>query len=305
MEHDGAGLAAAQAIPDVAERLPASELLTEPEEDDYGYPSDRTLETIRQWPWNDLNGCLDFIAKAWHWPEFGVRWELRPFEAECVHAEPSERFLRLATGGWSGNEEIIGAMRHNMMLQTRWRLSSCGGLHIYEFMSLAESQPATEVSSPTAASSALKENSQFVPSLCQEPRSGKEQREPLRATTTEPDTVADPRGDQQGELWQNYEAALDAVVQMAGHMKNAFADADRAHRNRQRWATRKLWDILSDGSDAPPPWDDLSTAAASIRQQIGSVSVIEGEASPSTRRSESAEEKMLHVFDPVRDTEAT
>lgn len=107
--------------------------MKEPTFDADGYPTEETLAAIRVWPWQDVNALLDFIAEAWHWPDFVSR-ELRPEEASIVHAEPEDRYLRLATGGWSGNEDLIAALRENMMARAlTWRLTARGGLHIYEF----------------------------------------------------------------------------------------------------------------------------------------------------------------------------
>lgn len=120
------------------------------------YPSDETLQAIRNWPASQINACLEFARAAWHWENWATE-ELRPHEREMVHAEEGQRFLRLATGGWSGNEEIVGALNDNMWARHQWCLSASGGLHIYEFKrSLAADQLTTEVSSPTAASSAPK-----------------------------------------------------------------------------------------------------------------------------------------------------
>jgi hypothetical protein len=102
--------------------------------DEDGYPTDEVLEAIRQWPYTDANGCLEYVAGLWHWPDFASR-ELPPHEAEVVHADDGDRYLRLATGGWSGNESLISAMKENVMLRSMcWCLSARGGLHIWLFM---------------------------------------------------------------------------------------------------------------------------------------------------------------------------
>jgi hypothetical protein len=101
-------------------------------EDDY--PTDAALKRIEQWPYQDIAGCLDFVASIWHWPDFGVSHELRDEEWRIVRAKPGERYLRLATGGWSGNEEIVAAIKTNYMLRAlAWRLTARGGLHIFQY----------------------------------------------------------------------------------------------------------------------------------------------------------------------------
>lgn len=107
--------------------------MIDPTFDEDGYPSEETLLALRDWPMEDAAGALDFLAAAWHWQEFGVSRELKPAEAEVVHAEPEDRFLRLATGGWSGNEELIDVFSSRMIYSVTWRLSARGGLHIFQY----------------------------------------------------------------------------------------------------------------------------------------------------------------------------
>jgi hypothetical protein len=107
--------------------------MTTPTFDADGYPTDETLQALETWPYQDLAGALDFLAAAWHWPEFATH-DISAHEAAVLHAEPGERYLRLATGGWSGNESLIAAIDANRMIHAlAWRLSTRGGLHIYEY----------------------------------------------------------------------------------------------------------------------------------------------------------------------------
>lgn len=98
-----------------------------------GYPTDETLRAIQTL--GDVSAALDLARDAWHWPDF-VSEELREHEARIV-ADPvggaHSRYVRFATGGWSGNESIIAALNHNLAVRLCWRLSSHGGLHIYRY----------------------------------------------------------------------------------------------------------------------------------------------------------------------------
>lgn len=89
--------------------------------DEDGYPTEEELEKIKAWPYTDYGGMLQWInANCW-WPgpDNGFKQTGRKF--------------RLATGGWSGNEEVIAAMESNMMfVPLCWQSSHRGGLHIYE-----------------------------------------------------------------------------------------------------------------------------------------------------------------------------
>lgn len=103
--------------------------MTDPEFDDDGYPTDATLAVLEAWP--DANGALQFMRAAWHWPE-AVRDDLSAHEGQVVHAEPEDRYLRFATGGWSGNDSLIAALRQNHMAWAlTWCLTARGGLHIF------------------------------------------------------------------------------------------------------------------------------------------------------------------------------
>jgi hypothetical protein len=112
---------------------PAEMTMTGPTFDADGYPTEDTLDAITSWPHQDVNGCLDFCRQAWHWPDF-TSDVLTPCEASVLHAEKYERHVRFATGGWSGNEAIIGALQANQMVNALcWRLSAVGGLHIFRY----------------------------------------------------------------------------------------------------------------------------------------------------------------------------
>jgi hypothetical protein len=98
-----------------------------------GYPTEETLAAIEQWPYQDAAGCLDFVRAAWHWPDWQCEG-LRDEEASVVHAEPDDQYARFATGGWSGNESLIHALKRNQMICTlTWQLSARGGLHIFRY----------------------------------------------------------------------------------------------------------------------------------------------------------------------------
>jgi hypothetical protein len=71
--------------------------LQEPEFTQNGYPTERTLETIREWPVFEtgLQPLLEFIRKAWKYQEF---------------ANETNGLWEFVTGGWSGNEELLAAL---------------------------------------------------------------------------------------------------------------------------------------------------------------------------------------------------
>lgn len=73
--------------------------------DSEGYPTDEALAAIENWDRRDISGCFDYIGRLWHYPE---RWNR------------DGRVITASTGGWSGNEDLIGALRENTIL---WAMS--------------------------------------------------------------------------------------------------------------------------------------------------------------------------------------
>jgi hypothetical protein len=85
--------------------------------DNDGYPENEELEKIKQWDCtkDGGEGLLNYVRILWHWPEFTRK------EGDVYV---------FVTGGWSGNEELIGAMRRNSLFWALcWMLSKRGGRH--------------------------------------------------------------------------------------------------------------------------------------------------------------------------------
>lgn len=88
--------------------------------DTAGYPDDQELARIQAWPHDDFRGLMEFVHSLWHNTEWG--WTQGRYTS-----------YHLSTGGWSGNESLIGALQLNTMFWlTCWEKSSKGG-H-YEFL---------------------------------------------------------------------------------------------------------------------------------------------------------------------------
>ena len=85
-----------------------------------GYPTDAALENIKTS--DDFVGLLDFVSELFE--EYGMaRWDNKG----------EKRIYKLATGGWSGNEEIIEAMRSNPIFWLEcWYQTRRGGYYEFE-----------------------------------------------------------------------------------------------------------------------------------------------------------------------------
>lgn len=85
--------------------------------DEHGYPTDDALNRLRQWTAHDPDGWLAFARELWSYPD-----------AAAVEGTT----YRFATGGWSGNEDVIGAMCDNHVLwMLTWQSSHRGGLYFF------------------------------------------------------------------------------------------------------------------------------------------------------------------------------
>jgi hypothetical protein len=99
--------------------------------DSDGYPTDDELDRIRTWdmtqgdPWE----LLTYIASLWHWYPRG--W------TEDKQGDTLD--IKIATGGWSGNESVISAMRENYIFWgSAWVDSKRGGYYHFRLRRRAE-----------------------------------------------------------------------------------------------------------------------------------------------------------------------
>ena len=83
-----------------------------------GYPTRESLNKLKNYDLmhRPASEFLELLAETWKW---GI--------------DLKGRHLRLATGGWSGNEETMEYLNKNFMFNMCWVSSHRGGLHIYHF----------------------------------------------------------------------------------------------------------------------------------------------------------------------------
>lgn len=84
------------------------------------YPSEEDLEKIRHWNWKKDSPLelVDFICEIWNKTYGSV--------------ELSGGTLKLWTGGWSGNEDIVRAMLESDFGMLYWEQSTRGGFYIFK-----------------------------------------------------------------------------------------------------------------------------------------------------------------------------
>ena len=84
------------------------------------YPTEDELKTVTTYEVNNTNfhDLMDYIKSIWWSPDWG--WKR---DGDTYH---------ISTGGWSGNEDIIGALMHNTMFwMLYWKQSRVGGHYIF------------------------------------------------------------------------------------------------------------------------------------------------------------------------------
>jgi len=84
------------------------------------YPSEQDLEQIRKWRAFERGECealLAFVHDLWWHPEY--------FERDGDE-------YRISTAGWSGNEDLIGALGDNFIFWSRcWQSHRRGGHYVF------------------------------------------------------------------------------------------------------------------------------------------------------------------------------
>ncbi len=90
--------------------------------DNAGYPTDEALKMIENWDvFAHKQEFIDYLESLWS-QDFNYNG-----------AGYQDKLLRLSTGGWSGNEDIIQAMRKNTMFWLfAWEQSRRGGHYIFD-----------------------------------------------------------------------------------------------------------------------------------------------------------------------------
>ena len=98
-----------------------------------GYPTVEELTAIREE--DECNVALDLLRETWNTHYGSVTERVTRCELEMIPGLVGDCFLRLVTGGWSGNEDALEAFMENRLANLMtWRLSAAGGLHIFQYL---------------------------------------------------------------------------------------------------------------------------------------------------------------------------
>lgn len=94
--------------------------------DEDGYPTDEALEYLANMSYTKKDGFKGVMEMAENlWSSYGK------FD---IKEDKSKYYYRLVTGGWSGNESVIWALKdnRNFFWAMCWVSSTRGGLHEFE-----------------------------------------------------------------------------------------------------------------------------------------------------------------------------
>lgn len=102
--------------------------------DRHGYPTDTTLRAISKWhpaKHGSFVELLKAIKPIWAYSNIDGYFASKDTESE-ITKEPEITFS-ISTAGWSGNEEIIGALRENIVFWSMcWYSERRGGHFVFK-----------------------------------------------------------------------------------------------------------------------------------------------------------------------------
>ena len=92
--------------------------------DDDGCPTEEFLQSIRDWPYQQgFNALLEHAMQGHIYDNYWTRSD----------SNDGKSIWNISTGGWSGNESIIEALRENQIFWiVCWYQSRRGGHYIFE-----------------------------------------------------------------------------------------------------------------------------------------------------------------------------
>jgi hypothetical protein len=97
--------------------------------DENGYPTEVALDRILRFEGTAME-FMNLIDRIW-WPQGAQRMTRQWVEEQPHHPDKSAHEWRLATGGWSGNEDIIARMDETFFWRKFWYSTVVGGAYTF------------------------------------------------------------------------------------------------------------------------------------------------------------------------------
>jgi hypothetical protein len=117
--------------------------MTDPNDDpilgDDGYPHQIEIDRIKGWlepdgalTFDNMVALMAYVKRRWKYAEFGY-W------TEHIDKDGSI-FYQISTGGWSGNEEIMGAIHESPFWWICWESNIRGGHYVFHLPATMKSR---------------------------------------------------------------------------------------------------------------------------------------------------------------------
>ena len=120
--------------------------------DDDGYPTDDELDAVAEWtPGAGFHQLMTYVRERWAYADWGWKEEDFIADPDAPEDRRPESFCRymISTGGWSGNEDLIAAMRDNALFwETCWYASKRGGHYEFRISPLKTAERSPAVAAP-------------------------------------------------------------------------------------------------------------------------------------------------------------
>ena len=99
--------------------------------DNQGYPTDEFLDYLSDWEkFEDVFEIIELIETYWWMPDWGLTRK-KPYTERFTNQRVFT--YHMSTGGWSGNESLIYALKKNVLFWVYWRNTRCGGHYTFRF----------------------------------------------------------------------------------------------------------------------------------------------------------------------------
>lgn len=99
--------------------------------DEEGYPTDEFLDYLSDYNnFKNVHEIIEIIESVWWMPDWGLTRK-QPFTDKVYKTRVFTYFM--STGGWSGNESIIYALKSNFLFWNFWKTIRIGGHYTFRF----------------------------------------------------------------------------------------------------------------------------------------------------------------------------
>jgi hypothetical protein len=89
------------------------------------YHSKKELKEIENWSYNDYHNLINHLFDKWEYKDYFIKeWKKNRGKPLLI--------LKISTGGWSGNEDIIDALMKTIFWDCFWSKTEKGGHYTFE-----------------------------------------------------------------------------------------------------------------------------------------------------------------------------